>query len=385
MATNEGNNDLTNPLCTQFWGLKDSFLLDFLFFKEKFVYLRNISDDMPINKNALVRYKILDKCFSDSYHKYFIEDLMEKVNEQLEDAGVKPVSKKQIYDDIKFMKSVDGWEAPIESYQYGKRKYLRYSYDFSIMETPITDMEVEQLETLITSLSRLQGIPMYDWVEELLANLRHRFGLRGIDTNSIGFEQNRDMQGLRYLSNLIDCVIKRQPVLIDYHPFGRDVIKWTIHPYYLKQYNNRWFLLGYNPDFDDLSIVALDRIEGIELAETSFKRNLDFDFDAYFRDIIGVSIEKGKAVEHVRLKFSPNRLPYVLSKPIHHSQEVENEAEGIISLDVIPNKELISELTWFQDDIEVLTPESLREEIKEKIAKMYQKYFGVKNDCTTEP
>ena len=385
MATNEGNNDLTNPLCTQFWGLKDSFLLDFLFFKEKFVYLRHISDDMPINKNALVRYKILDKCFSDRYHKYFIEDLMEKVNEQLEDAGVKPVSKKQIYDDIKFMKSADGWEAPVESYQYGKRKYLRYSYDFSIMETPITDMEVEQLEALITSLSRLQGIPMYDWVEELLANLRHRFGLRGIDTNSIGFEQNRDMQGLRYLSNLIDCVIKRQPVLIDYHPFGRDVIKWTIHPYYLKQYNNRWFLLGYNPDFDDLSIVALDRIEGIELAETSFKRNLDFDFDAYFRDIIGVSIEKGKVVEHVRLKFSQARLPYVLSKPIHHSQEVENKAEGIISLDVIPNKELISELIWFRDDVEVLSPDSLREEIKEKIAKMYQNYFGVKNDCTTEP
>ena len=61
MATNEGNNDFTNPLCTQFWGVKDSFLLDFLFFKEKFVYLRHISDDMPINKNALVRYKILEK------------------------------------------------------------------------------------------------------------------------------------------------------------------------------------------------------------------------------------------------------------------------------------------------------------------------------------
>ena len=109
------------------------------------------------------------------------------------------------------------------------------------------------------------------------------------------------------------------------------------------------------------------------------------DFDAYFRDIIGVSIEKGKAVEHVRLKFSPERLPYVLSKPIHHSQEVENEAEGIISLDVIPDKELISELIWFRDDVEVLSPDSLREEIKEKIAKMYQNYFGVKNDCTTEP
>ena len=106
-----------------------------------------------------------------------------------------------------------------------------------------------------------------------------------------------------------------------------------------------------------------------------FKRNLDFDFEAYFRDIIGVSIEKDKEVAHIRLKFSPSRLPYVISKPIHHSQYVENEAEGIMTLDVIPNKELISELIWFGEDVEVLSPDSLREEIKEKIARMYQKYY----------
>lgn len=108
-----------------------------------------------------------------------------------------------------------------------------------------------------------------------------------------------------------------------------------------------------------------------------------FDFDAYFRDILGISIEKDKKIEHIRLKFSPQRLPYVISKPIHHSQMVENESEGIISLNLIPNKELISEFIWFRDDVEILSPESLREEIKEIIAKMYQKYFGVKKDCTT--
>jgi predicted DNA-binding transcriptional regulator YafY len=153
----------------------------------------------------------------------------------------------------------------------------------------------------------------------------------------------------------------------------------------LKQYNNRWFLLGFNPEFEDLSIVPLDRIESVAHADITFNRNLDFDFDVYFRDIIGVSIEKGKEVEHIRLKFSPNRLPYVLSKPIHHSQQLEDEAEGIVSIDVIPNKELLSELIWFRDDVEVLSPESLREEIKGKIAEMYHKYFGVKNDCTTTP
>lgn len=338
---------------------------------------------MAENRKALVRYKILDKCFADKYHKYFIEDLMEKVNEQLEDAGLKPVSKKQVYDDIKFMKSPDGWNAPIVSFQDGKRKYLRYAHNFSIMETPITEMELEQLETLITSLSRLQGIPMYGWIEELLMNLRFRFGLRPDDTNLIGFEQNRDMQGLRHLSKLIDCVIKRQPIAIDYHPFGRDLQQWTIHPYYLKQYNNRWFLLGYNPLFDDLSIIPLDRIEGIEYADVPFIRNLNFNFDTYFYDVIGVSIEKGKSVENIRLKFSSSRLPYVISKPIHHSQTVEDETEGIITLDVIPNKELISELIWFRDDVEVLSPASLREEIKANITKMYLKYFDVKDGCTT--
>ena len=141
--------------------------------------------------------------------------------------------------------------------------------------------------------------------------------------------------------------------------------------------------MGYNPEFDDLSIIPLDRIENVTYSEVTFKRNLDFNFDAYFRDILGISIEKDKEVEHIRLKFSPQRLPYVVSKPIHHTQKVEDATEGFISLDLIPNKELVSELIWFRDDVEILSPESLREEIKEIIAKMYQKYFGVKKDSTT--
>lgn len=132
---------------------------------------------MPDNRKALLRYKLLDKCFSDKYHRYYNEDLLEMVNDALEDAGIKAISKRQLYADIDFMKSQNGWEAPIVSIQDGKRKFLKYSRDFSIMEVPVTEMEIEQLETLITSLSRLQGIPMYDWIDELLLNLRLRFGL----------------------------------------------------------------------------------------------------------------------------------------------------------------------------------------------------------------
>ncbi len=330
---------------------------------------------MPDNRKAIVRYKILDKCLNDRYHKYFIEDLVDECNHALKDIGLKPVSKRQIQCDIAFMKSIDGWDAPIVSIQSGKRKYIKYAKDFSIMETPISEMELEQLETLITSLTRLQGIPIYDWVDELLMNLRFRLGLRGSDTNFIGFEQNRDLKGLRYLSELINCIIKKQPLEIQYHPFGKDSLTWVIHPYYLKQYNNRWFIIGLNEEFEDITFMALDRIENLKPVKVLFIRNKNIDFDSYFRDIIGVSFEKEKRIEHIRLKFSSNRLPYVLSKPIHHSQEIENEQEGIITIDVIPNKELLSELVWFGEDVEVLSPVGVRAKIKDRICNMYRLYY----------
>lgn len=338
---------------------------------------------MSQNRKALLRYKELDRCLNDRYHKYFIEDLVDKCNSVLIKAGIVPVSKRQVQADLAFMKSSEGWSAPIVSIQDGKRKYIRYSENFSIMNTPITEMELEQLETLITSLSQYQGIPMYDWIEELLTNLRFRFGVRGTDVNIIGFERNSDLQGLDYLPKLINCTIKKIPVTVSYQPFGKEAAEWVVHPYYLKQYNNRWFLLGYNEQFEDLSVFALDRILKLNYSDVTFIRNKSFDFDTYFQNIIGVSIEKGRNIEHILLKFTPERLPYVLSKPIHHSQIVEDEGEGIVAIEVIPNKELVSELIWFRDDVEVLSPDSLREEIKERISKMYQKYFGVKNDCTT--
>ena len=142
-------------------------------------------------------------------------------------------------------------------------------------------------------------------------------------------------------------------------------------------------MLGYNELFSDLSVLALDRIQRMEQSEVSFVRNKEFDFETYFRNVIGVSIEKGREVEHIRLRFTPERLPYVLSKPIHHSQIVEDEGEGIVAIDVIPNKELVSELIWFRDDVEVLSPVSLREEIMENVSEMYKIYFPTKNDCTT--
>ena len=79
---------------------------------------------MPVNKNALLRYQILDRCFSDFHRKYEIEDLLDKVNEALYDLYGTEVSIRQIRDDIKYMRDRVTYDAPIKAYQYdGKKCY----------------------------------------------------------------------------------------------------------------------------------------------------------------------------------------------------------------------------------------------------------------------
>ena len=114
---------------------------------------------MPTNKNAAIRYQTLDKCFRDRFHRYYIEDLIDKCEEALlYYNGIGGVSRRQIFEDIKFMESDTGWSIPLERIKDGKRVYYRY-YDsqFTINEQPLTDEEIRQLQTVIITLGRFRG------------------------------------------------------------------------------------------------------------------------------------------------------------------------------------------------------------------------------------
>lgn len=96
---------------------------------------------------------------------------------------------------------------------------------------------------------------------------------------------------------------------IKYKSFtSNQIIEQTIHSYYLKQYNNRWFLFGKHPDYEGITNLALDRIED-EITETNkaYIPNTEYNYDEYFEDIIGVTKPVGKKVEKVKLWFSPDR------------------------------------------------------------------------------
>lgn len=344
---------------------------------------------MPTNKNAQLRYQVLDRCFSDFHRKYEIEDLLDKVNEALYDLYGTEVSIRQIRDDIKYMRDRVTYNAPIKAYQYdGKKCYYRYEdRSFTIFNNELSTEEVATLRSTIEMLGRFRGVPSNAWLEEVISNLEYRFGVKANTENVVAFEQNELLKGLEFLGELIDSALQHQPLLILYKTFTGNERQSVIHPYHLKQYNNRWFLIGLQEGHHGNYITnkALDRIVKFSRANVPFIPNKDIDFNEYFKDVVGVTIpEEHPEVENVVLKFDEARFPYVVNKPIHHSQIVLNEEEKTIQISVRPNKELEAYIFSFGPQVEVVKPQWLRDQIAKKMAIICNKYESMQNGCTEQ-
>jgi predicted DNA-binding transcriptional regulator YafY len=344
---------------------------------------------MAGNKHALTRYRVLDACFSNSVRKYYAEDLMKKCNEALAErypSGEMGISRRTFFDDLNDLDElVSEYGVEILRLNDGRKKYYRYSEDgFSLFTKGFTEDELVSLKETIQTLQRFKGLPSFQWMTTMVDKLEDKLTLKSSAQNILSYEENSDYVGIDWLKDCFDAIINQQPLKIEYRNFDDKTFTWTIHTYYIKQYNNRWFLLGKNPDYTSLSNIPLDRIDNIEPVHIDFIPNKDIDFDSYFEHIIGVTLSEGP-VETVKLKFSPKRLQYVLTKPLHKSQRCSNAESGIVELQLIPNNELVSTILYFGSDVEVIEPASLRKTVSERIQKTYDKYFVVQTGRTTTP
>ena len=340
---------------------------------------------MPVNKNAFLRYQILDRCFSDFHRKYEINDLVDKVNEVLIDLCATGVSIRQIRDDIKYMRDRMTYNAPIKAYQYdGKRCYYRYEdRDFTIFNNELSVEEIINLRSTIDMLARFRDRSKNVWLEEVISNLEYRFGIKEHSEKVVSFEQNEQLKGIENLAEIIDSTVNHQTLEIVYLTFRGKEIPMVIHPYYVKQYNGRWFLYGLNEELSKISNLALDRIQSFHKSDVPFKKNEQYDFDTYYDDVVGVTIPNDDVKkETIGLRFSANRFPYVISKPIHNSQTITDESKYEIEIQVRPTRELDQQLFSFIPDVEVLYPEWYRQHIREKIEENLKKYLSEKDGCT---
>lgn len=342
---------------------------------------------MSITKNAQIRYRILDNCFSDFMHKYTIDDLLVKVNDTYMEMFGTTISLRQLRVDISNMRDSKYFNAPIKAYPLiGHKCYYQYETEgFSIYNNVLTAEELGSLRKTIDLLRKFRGLDQYAWLEDVLTNLELRFGIKPNSESVVSFDQIGQLKGLEFLGELIDAALDKKALKLVYRPFTGLERSTIIHPYHVKQYNNRWFLIGLQECEGKRYITnkALDRIVSVVPANVAYIPNTDLDFETYFKDVVGVTIpEDHPYPEEVVLKFDEHRFPYVVNKPIHPSQEVCDEKECLIKLFVRPNKELESLIFSFGNQVEVIAPLWLRTQVAEKIELLLKKYAILKVDCT---
>ena len=336
---------------------------------------------MATNKHATIRYHALDRCFSNFGRRFYIEDLIEACNEALyEFSGIEDgIKRRQVFDDITFMESEQGWSIPLDRIRDGRRVYYRYEdRNFSIKNQGINQSEAEQLKETLSILSRFKGLPQFEWIEEMQIRLEDTFKLKGRTAAAVSFEQNPYLKGLNHFTDLFNAIQNQVVLQITYQGFKDTEPKvFTFHPWHLKQYNNRWFLFGFNEVYQGISNLAIDRIINIKQSTESYKHNDEIDFEEFFEDVIGVSVHGHNEPEKILLKINTELWPYIESKPIHGSQKVKFRMDDgvIIELDIQVNYELRSVLFSFMDGVEVLEPEWLRKEFKDRFEHILKKYF----------
>ncbi|MEG1998721.1 MAG: WYL domain-containing protein, partial [Bacteroidales bacterium] len=223
----------------------------------------------------------------------------------------------------------------------------------------------------IYMLNRFKGMPQFDWMEEILTRLESAFNLSGATNNIVGFEHNPYLKGLNLFSDIFNAIVNKLPLNITYKRYVEDPTQIVFHPYFLKQYNNRWFLFGLCEHLKEkmaITNLALDRIEQFSYVNIPYIENNIIEFNEYFDDVIGVTVPE-KEVEQIVLEIDNVIFPYVETKPLHGSQKVRkrNLQSTTVELNLIINHELENLLLSYIDKIRIIAPDHLRERMIERV------------------
>lgn len=274
---------------------------------------------MPTNKNAIIRYMYLDEMLSDRYHYYTIQDLTDRCNAKLEREDLKPVTKRCIEMDLRDLEEQPPFYVELDRFRKDGSNYVRYSEPgFSIFTKALSRDEEAMLSEALSTLGQFEGLPNFAWLDAL----KKKLGKSKEDRRIISFSENQYLSLARptILGELFTAIANRQVIDLHYHTFKDESRKsCVLHPYLLKQYNDRWHLIGAAEDGYALNF-AIDRIEGFEPMPEKMYCECEEYLEDRFEDIVGVTLPKDSQPEEIVLWVADNYYPYIASKPLHGSQ-----------------------------------------------------------------
>ena len=375
---------------------------------------------MPSNKNAVIRYMYLDQLLSDRHNQYTCEDLLIKVNERLELAGYPTIGgdksdyghyiksgKRVIQLDLQALQdSPFNMEIDSSKRLYGSPIYRYADQTQSLFTKQLSDDEKRLLQEVLNTLGQFSGLDNFEWLSDLQEKLNDKkaFGRGEFDRemNSprkiISFSSNEYLAGKDYLGTLFALISNKKVVDVEYEPFGETLRIIRLYPYLLKQYNDRWYLIGtplateefpYRKDF--YVNLPLDRMKGVTAVEGVEYVDSDESFEERYEDIIGLTWLTEEVITEIVLAVKDSYIGYVDTKPIHGSQvkfpsDKQDELHNHFSefagytfygLTLKPNRELYNTVFRNGDNIILVAPSRIREKMIQELTSSLEKYLSV--------
>ncbi|WP_346855395.1 WYL domain-containing protein [uncultured Draconibacterium sp.] len=334
---------------------------------------------MPKNKQAELRYRVIDACLKNTGRTWTKSQLIEKISKKLIELYDRQenISERTFYDDLKVMREErpNGYGAPIVCIRG------MYSYtepDFEIFQSGLSDNDVEAINGAIELLSEYPQLPIFGQLNLLKGKVTGQV-LTEKEHEPILEMEHRKVIGREFLTPLYNHIKNKHVIKLHYQSFNSEEKIHILHPYFLKQYNHRWYLVALNEIHQNIGTYSLDRVKAVERElEIPFNNSMNNNHAEHFKNVIGVTLYSGKKPIDIVLQVSHNQTPYVLTKPLHSSQIVleENEFGIKIQLHIIPNYEFYSTILNAGDGIEIISPPDVRDEILKRIRKACNQYWA---------
>lgn len=328
---------------------------------------------MPVTKGQSLRLEILDELLSTRQRTF--NELLAKVNQRLE-PDYKSVGKRTLLRDLDFL--IDEKGAPIHRPEKSDKLYY-YTEKFSLKNIPIEEDDLASLKNAIDLLKQVDHFPITQEVDYIIRKLENRLNVESSDDQIyVQFERHTSALGTDLIGELLEAIKNKNTLRISYQPYNHsEPSEKIVHPYFLKEFRNRWFMIGREGDAKRITNYGLDRIKKIRPSNQEFLANDLFNPKEYFNNLIGVSVPENAKPEKVKIKVYKQAVPYILSKPIHLNQEVEKRFKDgsiLVKLNLIVNYELKSVLLSYGAGVSVRTPKSLRDSMNGLIAEMLDLY-----------
>lgn len=327
---------------------------------------------MPHIKNALIRFRIIDRCLRNKYKAYPSKaDLREACEEALYgSADGANICDSTIEKDMFTMKMEH--DAPI---RYSKRHggYYYEDPEFSLNDIPLTEDDLEAIRFAANTLSQFKDVTMFRQFGFAIDKIVDRMNISADPRDAsiadfVQFETPTVTGGSEFLNPLLSSIRRKTAVFFDYESFQTQKRKARkVLPLLLKEYRNRWYLLCYDVAREAITTYALDRMYELEESDEVMRCPVDFNPEQFFRHAIGITASNGEP-ERVVFKAENIAAKYIASQPFHHTQQIEREGKNrtTFSMTVFLSEELIRTLLGYGGEVEVLEPESLRQQLLDR-------------------